>query len=104
MGKDVIDFNADHLTVTNTGQSILVIDLAAFGDPTVFKQAVDQLSQDIKQSQRLPGVERIWLPGEQSHHKRVKAQKLGIQVSSFLVNELNALADKLGIKPVVTMA
>ena len=104
MGKDVIDFNADHLTVTNTGQSILVIDLAAFGDPTVFKQAVDQLSKDIKQSRRLPGVERIWLPGEQSHHKRVQAQELGIPVSSVLVNELNALADQLGIKPVVTKA
>jgi L-2-hydroxycarboxylate dehydrogenase (NAD+) len=104
MGKDVIDFNADHLTVTNTGQSILVIDLAAFGDPAVFKQAVDQLSKDIKQSQRLPGVERIWLPGEQSHNKRVQAQELGIPVSSVLVNELNALADQLGIKPVVTKA
>lgn len=104
MGKDVIDFNADHVTDTNTGQSILVIDLAAFGDPAVFKQAVDQLSKDIKQSQRLPGVERIWLPGEQSHHKRVQAQELGIPVSSVLVNELNALADQLGIKPVVTKA
>ena len=104
MGKDVIDFNADNVTDTNTGQSILVIDLAAFGDPAVFKQAVDQLSKDIKQSQRLPGVERIWLPGEQSHNKRVQAQELGIPVSSVLVNELNALADQLGIKPVVTKA
>ncbi len=101
MGKDVIDFNADHVTVTNTGQSILVIDLAAFGSPAVFKQAVDQLSQDIKHSERLPGVERIWLPGEQSYKKKVKAKELGIPVSTVLISELNLLALELGIKPVV---
>jgi hypothetical protein len=32
MGSDVIDFNKDFRSVTNTGQAILVIDPAAFGD------------------------------------------------------------------------
>ena len=50
MGKDVIDFNADFKTITNTGQSILVIDLSAFGDPEDFKSRVDTLSRDIRAS------------------------------------------------------
>ena len=70
MGKDVVDFNADFKTTTNTGQAILVIDLSAFGDPADFKSRVDVLVRDIRQSARLPGVDRIWLPGEQSHGKR----------------------------------
>jgi LDH2 family malate/lactate/ureidoglycolate dehydrogenase len=70
MGRNVVDFNADHVSVTNTGQAILVIDLSAFGDPAVFKHAVDALVKDIRSSEKLPGVDRIWLPGEQSHERR----------------------------------
>lgn len=51
--------------------------------------------------ERLPGVERIWLPGEQSYKKKVKAKELGIPVSTVLISELNLLALELGIKPVV---
>jgi LDH2 family malate/lactate/ureidoglycolate dehydrogenase len=97
MGRDVIDFNADHVSVTNTGQAILVIDLAAFGDPAQFKHAVDKLVRDIRGSQRLPGVERIWLPGEQSFEKRQRYERDGIPISGLLFDELNTLAGELGI-------
>ena len=99
MGREVIDFNADHVSVTNTGQAILVIDLAAFGEPAVFKQAVDQLVRDIRGSQKLPGVERIWLPGEQSFEKRARYAANGIPLHSGLVDELDSLAAELGIAP-----
>ena len=104
MGRDVIDFNADFKTVTNTGQSILVIDLAAFGDPAQFKQAVDRLVVDIRSSSKLPGVERIWLPGEQSHEKRTRYARNGIPVAEGLIAELQSLADALGIAPLVERA
>ena len=97
MGKDVIDFNADFKTVTNTGQAILVIDLSAFGDPQVFKHNVDRLVRDIRDSARLPGVERIWLPGEQSHEKRARYREDGIPVSAGVMGELHALATQLDI-------
>ena len=32
MGKDVIDFNHDDDSVTNTGQAICAINISAFGD------------------------------------------------------------------------
>ncbi len=99
MGRDVIDFNADHVSVTNTGQAILVIDLAAFGDPEHFKHEVDRLVRDIRNSERLPGVERIWLPGEQSHEKRERYVAQGIPVAPTLIAELNVLAAELGIAP-----
>lgn len=97
MGKDVVDFNHDDVTPTNTGQAILVIDLKAFGDPGIFKHSVDGLVRDIRGSARLPGVERIWLPGEQSHQRRVDYAASGIPVSAVLINELNELAQELDI-------
>lgn len=97
MGRDVVDFNADHVSVTNTGQAILVIDLAAFGNPAQFKQQVDRLVRDIRGSERLPGVERIWLPGEQSHEKRHRNARQGIPIAQALLDELDLLATELGI-------
>jgi len=97
MGRDVIDFNADHVSVTNTGQAILVLDLSAFGDPAAFGDALDTLIRDIRGSARLPGVERIWLPGEQSHLKREAARTAGIALAPTLVTELDQLADSLRV-------
>src|ERR1700710_2692761 len=57
MGRDVVDFNADSTSATNTGQAIIAIDPAAFGDPEVFRRAVDQLIRDLRAAEKMPGVE-----------------------------------------------
>lgn len=98
MGRDVVDFNVDFTTPTNTGQAILVIDLAAFGGADIFKGQVDRLVRDLRGSQRLPNVERIWLPGEQSHSRRAAYAEEGIPVAGALVDELDSLAHDLGIQ------
>ncbi|WP_240722071.1 Ldh family oxidoreductase, partial [Lactobacillus crispatus] len=67
MGKDVIDFNHDDTTITNTGQAIAAIDVSAFGDVDAFKARVDTLVRDLRGSARMPGVDRIFVPGERSH-------------------------------------
>jgi L-2-hydroxycarboxylate dehydrogenase (NAD+) len=98
MGKEVIDFNKDHTTRTNTGQSILVIDLHAFGEAETFKAAVAQVIRDLRTSERLPGIERIWLPGEQSHLKRERYGREGVPIPAELIEELQTLANELGIE------
>jgi L-2-hydroxycarboxylate dehydrogenase (NAD+) len=101
MGRDVIDFNKDVASTTNTGQAILVIDLRAFGDPAEFKARVDTIVRDLRASERLDGVERIWLPGEQSHARRERYRAEGIPVSAGVIGEIAAMARELGIQPLV---
>ena len=101
MGRDVIDFNQDHTTPTNTGQAILVIDLNAFGEPENFKQTVDKLVRDIRDSERMPGYDRIWLPGEQSHGRRAEYASAGIPIAATIVAELDQLADQLKLERLV---
>src|ERR1044072_5241317 len=48
MGKDLIDFNRDAAGATNTGQAIVAIDPAAFGDIDAFKHEVDRLIRDLR--------------------------------------------------------
>jgi L-2-hydroxycarboxylate dehydrogenase (NAD+) len=97
MGKQVIDFNHDDSSVTNTGQAIAAINLAAFGDVDGFKARVDTLIRDLRGSSRMPGVERIYVPGERSHEMRTIRSVSGIPVAPQLMRGLDQLADEIGI-------
>src|ERR1700759_1452311 len=97
MGKDVIDFNHDDDSVTNTGQAICAINVAAFGDVATFKAAVDTLARDIRGSQRMPGVARIAMPGERSEETRIARGRDGIPIAPALQRGLDQLAGELGI-------
>jgi LDH2 family malate/lactate/ureidoglycolate dehydrogenase len=97
MGSEVIDFNHDDTSVTNTGQAILAIDLSSFGDVDAFKARVDKLVRELRGSERMPGVERIWLPGEQSHDRRAQYEREGIPLAPALMAQLDKLALELGI-------
>ena len=99
MGSQVIDFNKDFSTITNTGQAIAIMDPSAFGDITEFKQNIDTLVRELRSSERMPGVERIWLPGEQSHEKRLSNEAQGILLAPSLIKQLNDLAAQLNIQP-----
>ncbi len=99
MGKDVIDFNNDDTTETNTGHTIVAINIEAFQDLQEFKQGMDTLIRDIRNSQRLPGVDRIRLPGEGTHTARADHEKNGIPMPAALLTALNQLASELKIAP-----
>jgi L-2-hydroxycarboxylate dehydrogenase (NAD+) len=97
MGKDVIDFNHDDTTTTNTGQAVMAIDLNAFGDVADFKARVDRVVRDLRSSERMPDVERIWMPGEQSHARRAANERDGIPMPSALLKQLDAFAREMDI-------
>ncbi|HSE00653.1 MAG TPA: Ldh family oxidoreductase [Burkholderiales bacterium] len=99
MGKDVVDFNADDTTATNTGHAIVAINVAAFQPVAEFKMSVDTLIRDLRNSERLPGVDRIRLPGEGSHAARADRLKNGIPLAAPLAASLQALAKDLKIAP-----
>jgi L-2-hydroxycarboxylate dehydrogenase (NAD+) len=99
MGRDVVDFNADDTTPTNTGHAIVAISVEAFQPVAEFKATVDALVRDIRGSKRLPGVDRIWLPGEQSIIKRAERATLGIPMPAALLESLDELAKQLGVEP-----
>ena len=99
MGKDVIDFNSDFKSVGDTGQAMLAIDPAAFGDINTFKAAVDTVVRDLRASERMPGIERVWLPGEQSFEKRNAFRRAGIPLPPQLKASLDKTAAEIDIAP-----
>jgi LDH2 family malate/lactate/ureidoglycolate dehydrogenase len=99
MGRDVVDFNADDTTPTNTGHAIVAINVDAFQPVADFKRSVDALIRDLRNSERLPGVDRIRLPGEGSHAARADRLKHGIPLPAPLAASLAQLAAELKIAP-----
>ncbi len=97
LGSETIDFNKDDTTLTNTGQAIVAIDPDAFGDIAEFKGRVDKLIRELRASERMPGVDRIWMPGEQSHAKRIANERDGLAISPQLMAQLDTVARDIGI-------
>lgn len=99
-GRDIVDFIKHADAATNTGQSILALRVAAFCPVEDFKRNVDSTVRMIRESERLPGVERVWLPGEQSHNTRIARLARGIPIPPALQKSLDQLARELDIPPV----
>ena len=97
-GRGIVDFLKNPATATNTGQSVLAVSVEAFcAGGRSSSEHVDAAVRTIRESRRLPGVERVWLPGEQSHTKRLDRLAHGIPVPPALRKNLDALAQELGI-------
>ena len=99
LGSRTVDFNNDDTSVTDTGHTIVAISLAAFGEVETIKRDVDRVVRELRASRRLPGVDRVWLPGEQSQAKRIERERDGVPLPAALLASLNVLAAELNISP-----
>ncbi|MCP5087225.1 MAG: Ldh family oxidoreductase [Rhodobacteraceae bacterium] len=98
-GREVVDFNADSTSVTNTGHLVLALDIKAFADPDVFRTGIDAVWDEMKSSPRLPGVEEIRLPGERLHRVTAERSANGIPLPVPFRRQLAKLAAELEIDP-----
>jgi L-2-hydroxycarboxylate dehydrogenase (NAD+) len=98
-GRDVVDFNADERSATNTGHAIIALDVARFMPVDAFKREVDRHVRDIRASERLPGVQAILLPGERRHAHIRERTELGIPLPDPLLAELDRVAATVGVAP-----
>ena len=97
-GRDTIDFNKDEKSPTNTGQVIVALDVARFSPVRAFKRNVDGVIREIRNSKKMPGVERIRVPGEQSHATWLERSAAGVPMNDTLLKGLQRLASDLGVE------
>lgn len=98
-GRDVVDFNADDRTATNTGQTIIAVDVARFVPLEEFAREVDRHIAELRASERLPGVDAIVMPGERRFRRIQERSALGVPLPAPLVAQLDRLAADLGVVP-----
>jgi len=98
-GRDVVDFNADDKSETNTGHFIVAVDIARFLPIETFKSEVDRHIRDLRASKRLPGVDEIRLPCDRRGECRAERARDGVPLAKPLLALLDKLAGELKIKP-----
>ncbi len=98
-GRECIDFNADNSSVTNTGHAIVALKISHFCPVEEFKRRVDASVREIRNSERMDGVDRIWLPGEKEFTCLVERRTNGIPLNAELRRILNDLAESLKADP-----
>jgi LDH2 family malate/lactate/ureidoglycolate dehydrogenase len=95
-GRDVIDFNADSTSETNTGHFILALDIARFMPLDRFKAEVDRQLTSLRESARMPGFDLIRLPGADRTRRQQERAARGVPIPLPLLANLDALSQELG--------
>jgi LDH2 family malate/lactate/ureidoglycolate dehydrogenase len=78
--------------------SFCALDIARFIAVDQFKRRIDEMISNVKRSERLEGVERVYLPGEKGFLTRQDRKENGIPLWSKLVEDLKQLSERLSIE------
>jgi LDH2 family malate/lactate/ureidoglycolate dehydrogenase len=82
---------------TNEGHAFMAIDVGSMMPIQEFKNRMDWLIQEVRQSPRAMGSDRIYLPGEMEWEKRDQALKDGMQLPGDVIASLTGLAEDVGL-------
>lgn len=96
-GSDVIDFNEDYQSPTNTGQVFFAMRPDLFRDLDDFKTEMDKKIREIKNSTPIEGGV-IRIPGEGAVERECDMCENGIPVAAPVLKAVQELATKLGIE------
>jgi L-2-hydroxycarboxylate dehydrogenase (NAD+) len=94
-GRSVVDFNKDLASRNNSGHMILAMRVDNFQPVETFKQEMDRVIREIRESKRMEGADRIWLPGEMEHYRVRERLENGIPLAPAVVGQLRELAVEL---------
>ena len=74
------------------GHFFMAINIEFFVDPEEFTGRVDRAIQQVHNTRKAPGVDRIWMPGEREYATRKKNSENGIPLSQESLDDLFAAA------------
>ncbi len=96
-GRCVVDFNKDFTSKNNSGHAILAMRVDNFQPADTFKKEMDRMIREIRESERMEGVDRIWLPGEMEFYKTRERLERGIPLAPAVVEQLREIAKTFNV-------
>lgn len=94
-GRNVVDFNKDLVTRNNGGHMIMAMRVDNFQPVEAFKGEMDRVIREIRDSEKMDGVKRIWLPGEIEFYRVKERLERGVPIAPAVLEELRKLATEL---------
>jgi LDH2 family malate/lactate/ureidoglycolate dehydrogenase len=81
----------------NVGHLVIALDIDRFVGLNTFRQRVGDLIAEIRATELMEGVERVWLPGELEWHRSQDRRANGIPIALEAHSGLLALAKELDL-------
>ncbi len=98
MGPEVTDlFTGAAATPQGLGHFVMALNIEAFMPVDAFKRRMDARIRAIKNSERLPGVEEILMPGERELRLEHERRRSGVPLSVNVLDQVAAVAAELGV-------
>ena len=97
-GSDVIDFNKDFKTPTNTGQVFFAMRPDIFRELDDFKAEMDLRIHEIRNSAPMEGKGPIRIPGENLARRKEQMRREGVPVAAPVLAQLRELVGELGLE------
>lgn len=98
-GSHIVDLYDQGDRPQNVGHFFLTIDVELFMPIDMFKARMDQFVQEIRAQPRMPGVERIFMPGEIEQELSEQHARTGVVVPEGGLRGLDELAKALCVQP-----
>lgn len=86
----------DFVNPQNVGHIFCAIDISKFVDLDVFKARIGQMTDEIRDLPKNPGVDRIFMPGEIEQGRCAKLKQDGVVISDVVYKELIELSETFG--------
>ena len=80
------------------GVMVLAIDIEAFTDLDSYKKEVEGLREWVCSARPLPGIDRIYAPGEIEEETRQRRLREGIEIPESTWKEIGTVAAELGVE------
>lgn len=80
------------------GHFFLAMDISAFTDLNNFKHTTGEIMQQLQNSTKAPGKDRIYVAGEKEYLKGIQIRKNGIPINDALLKNINIMIDELGLE------
>ncbi|MEM2776843.1 MAG: Ldh family oxidoreductase [Candidatus Bathyarchaeia archaeon] len=82
---------------SNIGHFLAAININAFMDVNEFKERINDLINIIKNSDKMKGYDKIYIPGEKEWEIEKQRKEKGIPLSIEIIKELKSLANQLSL-------
>ena len=96
--KQLSGFNATGDRIPyKLGHFFMAIDIAAFTEVEIFKKITGDILRALRNSQKVPGAERIYTCGEKEHLAWLERKNTGIPIIEALQQDILAMRNELGL-------
>jgi len=79
------------------GHFFMAIDINAFTEPEKFKKTTGNILRDLRNSEKMPGAEKIWTAGEKEYETWLERKNKGAPLNKKLRQQIIELRDKYNL-------